>query len=302
VASVPRKIIVTASVTLALAATACTGDAPADTLSVGSAADLYPSQRIADWVSYADHVVYFTVMGERELPWGEHEKTHGEGMVDREVTLRIDRVLWSGKGAPAPELPDEFSMVTWGWTLKENKRTPFAAHGGPRLEAGSSYLAALIHSTDYGWEPQTNSTVLPVDESGLAQRDRLHGDSRFNEAINTFVGKSPEEILTILESAQPDPVAARYLHLRPVQRYKMVVLETEMPDRPGFLKAANVEGDIYTHGSTGYVREEDWAALVATGDKTATIPLFDRDGAAIDDVGIALDDLVLGPGGLTTDR
>lgn len=59
------------------------------------------------------------------------------------------------------------------------------------------------------------------------------------------------------------------------------------------------EGNIYTDGSVGCVREEDWAALVAAGDATTTIPLFEQDGTTYG-ASIALGDPVLGPDGLTT--
>lgn len=204
-------------------------------------------------MSYADHIAIFTVLDERELPLGEHEETHGEGMVDREVTLRFDRTLWSSPAASAPELPAELVTVTWGWTLEENRKTRFAATGGPRLEVGQRYLGAWVHTSADGWEMQAGSTILAIDESGLALRDPLHNDSPFAEAIKTFVGRSAEEIQSLLESAEPDPVAARYFDLRPEQRYKLVVLETELPDRPGFPQGGEHRGQ-HQHPRLGRVR------------------------------------------------
>jgi hypothetical protein len=69
-------------------------------------------------------------------------------------------------------LPSELVAVTFGWTLSEGAKTPFAAMGGPRLEVGYQYLVAWIYSPDTDWQPQAVSTVLPVDRSGLAQRVR----------------------------------------------------------------------------------------------------------------------------------
>lgn len=285
-----RKIALATTAVAALLVSSCTSQGVAENLTVGSAADLYPSQQVSDWVSYADHIAEVTVLNEQELPWGEHEKTHQEGMVDREVTIQTDRVLWSSPGATPPPLPETFTLPTWGWTLKDGEKSPFAALGGPRLEVDHRYLVAWVHHPD-GWQPLTNATVLPIDETGVTQRDPLHGDSEFDEAINTFVEKSPETIQAILESTAPDEVAARYFHLRPHQRYKLVVLETEMPDLPGFLKAATAEGTIYTHGALGYVREADWTGLQAAEDTTATIPLLDEAGEEIGQ--IDLDDTVL---------
>lgn len=153
------KRFIAAGITAGVLVTAaCAGDAPADGLVVGSAADRYPSERIADWVSYADHVAYFTVLDEQELPWGEHEKTYREGMVDREVTLRVDRTLWSSSAASA-ELPEEMVKLASGWTLHENRKTRYADSGGPRLEVGHQYVGAWVFTPADGWEQQTNSTI-----------------------------------------------------------------------------------------------------------------------------------------------
>lgn len=127
-------------------------------------------------------------------------------------------------------------------------------------------------------------------------RDQLHVSSPQRVAINTLVGMSLDEIQAELVSTSPDPAPAQYLHLRPGQRYKLVILETEFPDRPGYLRAANIEGNIYTHGALGYVREQDWAGLAASGNPAAEIPMFDLDGEALST--ISLGDLVLGPSGL----
>lgn len=70
-----------------------------------------------------------------------------------------------------------------------------------------------------------------------------------------------------------------------------MVFETELPELPGHPKAATVEGTIYTHGALGYVREADWAELVAAGGPTAAIPLSTQAGEEIGRV--AQDDLVM---------
>ena len=204
-----RKALVLTIAAGALAVAGCTAENPADELVVGSAAARFPSQGIADWVSYADHVAYFTVLDERELPWGEHEQTYGEGMVGREVTLQFELILWSRDGAP--ELARELIVSTFGWALKENERTPFTVQGSPRLEVGDRYLTPWVHTSADGWLPQADTAILQVDGSLRAQRHTLNRDSPHDEAINTFVGKSPEEILDILEVTLPDPVAEKYL-------------------------------------------------------------------------------------------
>lgn len=295
-----RKAILAACLVGALATAGCTNHDDNDSVSVGNATPAFPSEQITDWVSYADHVVYFTVLAERELPLGEHEQTVGEGMVDREVTVRIDQIVWSSSGALAPPLPDQLAIGTWGWTLHRNQKEPFVAPGAPRLEVGNSYLAAWRFDPDDGWGPHTFSSLLPVDESSVALRDPLHDPA--DEAVSALAGKTPDEVRATLHATAPDPVALRYFHLRPEQRCKLFVLDAQMPDVSGFHKAAQAEGNIYHHGAVGYVRVADWDALVAGEAPGDEIRLFDEHGQPADAAITVTDLVLLGPGQIVTAR
>jgi len=62
-----------------------------------------------NWVSYADHVVVFSVVADRELPAATPEQiARKEYLIGREATLAIEQRLWSASGAPA--LPSTITM------------------------------------------------------------------------------------------------------------------------------------------------------------------------------------------------
>lgn len=251
-----------------LMATAACSRVDGDGAVVGHGVDRFPSESLVEWVSYADHVSYFVVTAERELPWGAHEQQHGEGMVGREVTVQIEDTLWTHASAPAIET--EFVYETDGWVLKENEQRPFVLEGGTRVEVGERYLAAWVHTDVDGWFPLASSTIMPVDDAGIPGEPTLgHG----LPSTELLVGRSPAAISQLLASTGADPVAARYFHLDPEPRYNAVLLSA-MPERPAFVRA--VIGNA--NGTFGYVSADDWAALEGESDALRDIPFYDQDG------------------------
>ncbi|MFE9039738.1 hypothetical protein ACFYOG_02400 [Streptomyces sp. NPDC007818] len=102
------------------------------------AEDRYPHHSAADWVTYADHVVVVTAERERE---GSHAPLP---FIDREVDLRVDRILWSRPGA-ARAVPATVGWTASGWVRDDSGgRTRTAVEGAPRVEAGHSYVLALV--------------------------------------------------------------------------------------------------------------------------------------------------------------
>lgn len=235
-------------------------------LTLSSGLDYFPSTTVRDWVSYADHVSVFTVLAEQQLPWGEHELTYGEGMVGRDVTVRVDRVLWQGDTAPA--VPSGYTAGTIGWALKDNELSPMGVLGGPRLEVGEQYVGAWIHSSADGWLALSPRAVFPTDDYARPQR---HAWTEASAAGDAFIGKMPDEISEILYVTDPDPVVHRYSYLEPLDRLTAVMLE-RLPDRPGFVRAARGPA-----GQMGYVREQDWQ-LARTQDLDGEIPFFEETG------------------------
>lgn len=252
---------------VALVAAGCAGPDDPNTI-VGHGVDRFPSESLTDWVSYANHVSVFTVVDERQLAMGEHEEEHGEGMVGRSVTVRIEETLWQHERTQ--RIDQEFSYATDGWILKEGDTHPFALAGGTRVEVGERYLAAWVHTAEDGWFPLASSTIMPVASAGLPTRS-AHGNTM--PANGALVGLSLAQVSTLLDQTSPDPVAAQYADLPPEPRLNAVLL-SELPQRAGLVPA--VIGSA--NGSFGYVAEADWNAIAETGDDTVEIPFYNVDG------------------------
>lgn len=118
---------------------------------LGSGADRLPNQTPRDWVTYADHVVVVTVVDESEKPPPADTIKSGKNtMIERKVSLRVDKVLWSSP-KPAQPAPKQFSQDALGWMINDrdvNNRSKFAAEDAPRIEVGHTYISAIQ------WEPE----------------------------------------------------------------------------------------------------------------------------------------------------
>ncbi|MGW1898984.1 hypothetical protein ACWCQB_16390 [Streptomyces hirsutus] len=121
------------------------GTAKSGYVIVAHSSDRHPSQAATDWVTYADHVVAVTPVAEKEIsPTGE-EIERGEGLILRNVTLRVDGVLWS-RSAPDKPAPTSFEWVAHGWQFTDGdtaNRTRMTGEHQPRIELGHSYVMAI---------------------------------------------------------------------------------------------------------------------------------------------------------------
>ena len=78
------------------------------------------------------------MVDESEIPATEEEAARGEGLVGRDVTLKIERVIWSAQDAPP--LPDELHMTAVGWVLHDGRRRVMQYEDGPRVAIGERYV------------------------------------------------------------------------------------------------------------------------------------------------------------------
>ncbi|GGL70570.1 hypothetical protein GCM10010129_12610 [Streptomyces fumigatiscleroticus] len=134
----------------------------------GLVSDTYPSQTAADWTGNADHVVVATPTAEQET--NRHDYTEGtlKYRVDRKVTFRTDRVLWSA-GQPRHSLGKEFGMVAEGWNVyASGTRVKRTAPEASRLETGHTYLLAL-RWTDGQWAVLGEGAAVPFDDRVAGQ-------------------------------------------------------------------------------------------------------------------------------------
>ncbi|MDV5145846.1 hypothetical protein R1T08_16930 [Streptomyces sp. SBC-4] len=150
-------------------------------ISFAHGSDSYPNHTATDWVTYADHVVVVTPAEEKDQKIPAEDRERGEGIVLRELKLRVDKVLWSRAKAsqPAPEVVD---WLAWGWSFKDGdtgKRTKMASEGSPRIEMGHSYIIAITWEEalcDEGdapvpahWNGLGSAGVIPFDSAMLGQ-------------------------------------------------------------------------------------------------------------------------------------
>jgi hypothetical protein len=106
-----------------------------------------PDHTAGDWVTYADHVVVATVIGDEDSR-PIHENS-GHGWYDRKVTLKVDELLWSNSHAARP-VPTTFTHPGWGYIFTDGdptRRTKWAVQDYPRIELGHRYIIA------FAWEP-----------------------------------------------------------------------------------------------------------------------------------------------------
>jgi len=200
------------------------GDAAAPQVASGGGSSVFPTEDLGDWVSYADHVAVLRVTGERvhEPEMLEHEE--GDGVQLRDVTVKVERVLWSARRAP--ELARELRFEALGWTFNDGVKQEWRLYDGARVDVGGRYLTALVRWPEkYGelgepphhWGPMHMDAQLPLDG------DRVVSEADWSAPVlDALRGASVDEVVARLERARPDPRAAELADLPPVRRVRAV--------------------------------------------------------------------------------
>lgn len=145
--------------------------------------DRYPSQTATDWVTYSDHVISYTVLSEKALPMSEEEQLAGEGFTPRELTVRVNGIIWSkpGSSIKPPAIGSTMVRHAGGWTVHEGERTPWVDPDRPSLEPDHSYIEAVQWLTD-----GPDGTQLSPSWVGLGEGSKLPFD-------NSVIGKGENE-------------------------------------------------------------------------------------------------------------
>lgn len=201
---------------------------------LGSGLDRYPSHTAEDWVTYADHVVVVTPVDEVETPPAASEIERGEGLIGRNVEMRVDKVLWSRDDAPKPA-PTSYTRQSTGWVFDGDvkNRRKFVLEGRPRIELGHSYVIALrwepTHCSEGDkpdpaqWVGLGEGSNLPFDEGVIGMGEfagtvrpaptvaRNQADHSVEETplAEALAGRGEEELVEALESATPVATPAR---------------------------------------------------------------------------------------------
>lgn len=97
-----------------------------------TASSPFPAETAQDWATFADHLVVGEVVAEQPLTQSSEGDGHGSQL--RDVTLRVDEVLWSRE--EAPPLPDQVTWETLGWNYVDGERVAanFTATEGELVE------------------------------------------------------------------------------------------------------------------------------------------------------------------------
>jgi hypothetical protein len=177
---------------------------------------------LTDWVSYADQVSVFTVVSEEDLPESSDPNVNG-GYFGRAVTLRIEKTIWRRDGAPSAD--ETIRVITWGWSENDSgERRPTVASGGPRLEVGARYVAPLVRAPRDGadWTPLSHGATLPLEGNAITT-EGVYGNP--SQIARRMRGQAVDKLAAVLARTTPDPLAVKYRHLPPEQRWHAVYSE-----------------------------------------------------------------------------
>jgi hypothetical protein len=191
----------------------------------GGGSELFPAETLSDWVSYADHVAVFSVASAQPIPPDPADVEHGGGLQGRDVTLRIERILWTADGAPA--LPEEIHMQALGWVLQEGgERREAVTPDAPRVDVGERYVAPLARvragTGELEWWPLSIGAQLPVSDGEVK---RPNDDAWRSPILDALAGTTLAQLESLVHRRAPDPLAAKYMHLRPQERVAAVGME-----------------------------------------------------------------------------
>lgn len=201
---------------LGLLLTACGGNGETSFAPSVSASKHIPTDGLQSWVSYAHQVSVVRVVSETQLGPDEATLNRGEGMVGRSVTLQVETSLWVALGAE--QIEGQIEIQDWGWVLKAGSLVPFT---NARLEVGGRYLVPLADFGN-GWG-SLELTAIPIEGEAIAAAlaSNVHDNPWFTELagipLNTLADR--------LAATDPDPVAAQFAHLPPIERYEAVQAE-----------------------------------------------------------------------------
>ncbi|MCF2527007.1 hypothetical protein [Yinghuangia soli] len=215
-------------VAVLLVATACvrTSSGPSEDsgYSVLSGTPILPVRTAEDLVSYGDHVLVVTVTAEREIPPSTEELRRGEGMILREVTLRVDETLWSRSGMTAPT---SITSTASGWLMHDNKRRPFVSSGSPRLEPGHTYTVAMYrpHERGNAADDWVAFLMLAYDDGRIGNGEQAGGKPPITGALAASEGQPGSALATLLAATPPDPVSTKYLDLDGAARFRATAAE-----------------------------------------------------------------------------
>ncbi|WP_111721439.1 hypothetical protein [Homoserinimonas sp. OAct 916] len=188
------------------------------------ALEVLPGETLTDWVTYLDRVVSAKVTTISRGELAPEEVEAGEGLEIRNVTLQITDTLW--KSEQAHDIGETVTIASGGWLVGQNlDDRRLILTGAVQLEMDHSYLLPLFYdeSFDPAWQGLSNTAILPFDYGVIGQGEVFAGErghaARSTEATRALWGLDRAAVVNTLAATKPNPAAAEYAHLPPVQRY-----------------------------------------------------------------------------------
>src|SRR3954469_6577292 len=195
-------------------------------LIIAQSDQLLPSESLADWRSFADHLALVTITSERRLAPTAQEVAANEGYVPRVISLRIDSLLWSRQRAPPA--PGAFESDLDGWSFQGSTLTPIRLEGEPMMTVGKQYVMPIVYLQASpnvqvpGWSPLAPDSIIPVAGGVLGQGDVTPGGPGVGTPRAQFDGNSAASLTSALKSAAPYSAVANEMDLPPDERAQLV--------------------------------------------------------------------------------
>lgn len=166
----------------------------------------------SDIVSYTDEVAVVTAVDATEVP-DQLVPTDPDDvrLINRQVVLRVDKLLWQRKNAPSTD--ENIAILTTGWVVDaEHGKRLFQLAGQPYIEIGSTYLMPLIRDGNT-WIRLIPQATFKLSAGRVALA--THQDGTLAKG---FAGRSMTQVAQILASAKADPQAVARYNLGPTER------------------------------------------------------------------------------------
>lgn len=206
---------------------------------------LYPYDDLSDWVTYAELVAVATVIGVAEGT--ERHYPGSASIIERQVELRIDEMLWTSPGAHSIAPGTVELRETAGWASLGNQRIPLVPSEGRRFEPGHRYVVPLVREVrqvlaqsgnevvieDF-WVLLHRNAVLEIADDGTLFTGpegnmRLSSSGSPRTFDNRQLWIDPEDKLltvdqltTALANAAPSHLYEVYKHLQPPARAQQI--------------------------------------------------------------------------------
>jgi hypothetical protein len=159
----------------------------------------FPQDTASNVVSQADRVVLVTAEAATEIRDNapSTQAAAGDGLINRNVTFRVDRTLWRPAGAKA--LTGRFSAVETGWVVHNFRRSRFVLRGSPWIQVGSQYVMPVAFEGG-AWQPLMPLAVFPYASEVVSP-----ANTQDTPLAKRLSGTSLEEVAAVFADAASSP-------------------------------------------------------------------------------------------------